>query len=165
MDDLSQRRIFSDTLGPAFDEAGLIYGGCADMISYLFVNRNRFSGKRRFIDSAASFCHFTVNRYVFSGAHNKDIPDPHLIYRHFHFKSVTHQDCCLRRQLHQALKGIGRPSFRHGFQHLPYRNECRDHSGGLKIELSVIEIHQIHLRCSARDHPAHFVKDKSAPGE
>ena len=165
MDDLRQGRILTDTGCPAFQIPGSIDCCCADRIAFCFVHGNGFPCEGGFVNSAGTFQHDPVHRDVRAGAYHKQVAGLYFLYRNFCFGSVPQQYGSFRRQAHQAFQRVCGPAFGPCLQHLADGDQRGNHSGGLKVQLVVIQVHQLHIGSAGGNHSAHFIEDIQAPAE
>ena len=89
----------------------------------------------------------------------------HLINRYFDLLSVPLHNRRLRSHLHQIFQSICRSSLGERLQCLSHSDQCRYHRRGLKIQLVMIQRHQVHVRCTSCQQICHTEQDKQGPAE
>ena len=103
LNDLTKGCIFSYPPCFTFDKTRLIYRRCGNQISRIFIHRNAFPCQCRLIHRSRPFYYNAVHRNIFSRTNYKNITFIHFINGHFHFHTITYQNCCLWSKLHKTF--------------------------------------------------------------
>ena len=135
LDDLGKGGVLAHAGGLALEEAGLVGGGSAHLVTLGLVHRDALAGQGALVHGAGAFQHDAVHGHVLARAHHEDVTLLHLLDGHRYFRAVPQQGGGLGGQLHQALEGVGGLALGAGFQHLAHRDEGQDHGRRLKVEL------------------------------
>ena len=135
LDDLGKGGVLAHAGGLALEEAGLVGGGSAHLVTLGLVHGDALAGEGALVHGAGAFQHDAVHGHVLARAHHEDVTLLHLLDGHRYFRAVPQQGGGLGGQLHQALEGIGGLALGAGFQHLAHRDEGQDHRRRLKVEL------------------------------
>ena len=104
------------------------------------IDRNAFSGQRRFIYSAGARKNNAVYRNILSGAHHEHVAFFNLLDGQRYLLFAADHSGRLRRKLHETLQRISRLPFCVCLQHLADRDERKNHGSGLKIK----PVHIVH---------------------
>ena len=120
-----------------------------------FRDRHALSGQRGFIHAACSLNHFAVHRNAFPGAHHEDVADNHLIRGNHNLLRSPPHGRDLRGKLHKASKRIGRFAFGARLEHLPDRNQRKNHCRRLKIPFGAVRCEQKNGAVSPRRESPH----------
>ena len=165
LDNLRESRVLAHPRRFRPDKAGLIDRSGADLIMHGLVHRNGFTRQRGFVDGRAPFHDHAVHRNRLARLHDENIARLYLIDAGLDLPAVPLDDSRLRRHLHQILQRIRRAPLGKRFQRLADRDESGDHRRRFKIELIVIQRHQIRVRRPVGCHPCHSEQDIQRPSE
>jgi len=133
--DPCQKRLCANLFRPHDKAAVGIDGGADDLISDVFLNRDRLSGDHRFVDGAGALKQNTIDRNLFARAHTQSIPYAHGIQGDICFGSVLLEATsrlCLHSQ--QLLDGLARLAACAQLQDLPEQDEGHNHSCRLEVD-------------------------------
>ncbi len=122
--EFGKRGILADALCAAHKIARAVYRRRADLISDRFICRNALARQCRFVDSCRALCNDPVRRNIFPRAHNKAVPDFHLLNRNGHLFAVPQKHRCFRRKPHQGTQRIRGFSFGMRLQHFADGDQC-----------------------------------------
>ena len=110
-----------------------------------FIHRQAFAGDGGFIDGGLSLGHNAVHGDCLARTDDEQIPLPHLIQRDFNLLALPQQMGGSGRQRHQLLQGIGGMAFAAGLPVLAHADKGEYGTGGFKVEVHVVLLHQRHI--------------------
>ena len=140
LDDLGQGRVIADPRRPALEVAGPVDRGGRDDVSLRLVDRDALAREGGLVDGAGPGQDDAVHRDVLAGAHDEHIAHSHVFDTDVDLFPVPQEGRGLRRQFHEALQSIGRPSFGLRLEGLAHGDEGEDHGGGLEV----VAVHIFH---------------------
>ena len=164
-DNLGKGGVFPHPGGPAGQEAGAVEGGGGNRVPLRLVHGDAFPGEGGLIHGAGALRHHAVHGNALPGTHHEQVPGNHFLHRHGNLLPLPQEGGGLRGDAHQALQGVGGMALGDGFQHFPHGDQGRDHGGGLKIQLAVVQVHEVRVRAAPGDDAAHAVEHGGAPEE
>ena len=127
LDDLRQHGVAADAIGAHHEGAGLIDRPADDAVADRLGDRHRFARHHRFVDRAAAFEDFAVDRDFVARAHAQAVADRDALERDVLVVSVRADAASgLGREIEQRANRAAGPFARSEFEDLPEQHQRGD---------------------------------------
>ena len=112
----------------------MVYRAAGNLVADAFVDRQAFTGDGAFVERATAFDNRAVDRNGGTAFDDEHIAGNNVCQRNFALQTVTLNECCFRRQVHERFNSVGGVAFGTRLHKFADCDERQDNGTGFKVK-------------------------------
>ncbi len=144
-DHLCQGGVLPHPAGLECKETRLVDGSRGHLVARALVHGEGLAGKGGLVHGGPALQDHPVHRDGLARPDRHPVAHLNVLYGNFSLHTVPDDGGRLGGQVHQTGNGLAGPTLGPGLQKLAQSDQCKNHTGGLKVQVHVVLAHPVHV--------------------